>query len=115
MSRSLLRPFVNRLRQTLAEGAAAGVSDAQLLERFCAERDEAAFELLVRRHAGLVLGVCRRVLRDAHGAEDAFQATFLALVRKPGAVGPGRRRGAQVAAAARRRPSARGKRPKRTG
>jgi RNA polymerase sigma factor (sigma-70 family) len=82
-----LRPFLDRLRYRMASCGAAGVSDVQLLERFCHQRDEAAFELVVRRHERLVLGVCQRVLRDAHGAEDAFQATFLALVRKAGLVG----------------------------
>src|SRR5204862_4327679 len=57
-------------------------TDAQLLARYVAQRDEAAFAALVRRHGPLVLGVCRRVLRDAHAADDAFQATFLLLVRK---------------------------------
>src|SRR5437870_178675 len=61
-------------------------SDQQLLERFAAAGDEAAFELLVWRHGTMVLGVCRRVLRDVHAAEDAFQATFLTLVRKAGSI-----------------------------
>src|SRR5262245_32428254 len=59
-----------------------GLSDAQLLESFLAQRDEAAFAVLVRRHGSMVLGVCRRILRDVHDAEDAFQATFVVLVRK---------------------------------
>jgi RNA polymerase sigma factor (sigma-70 family) len=58
------------------------LDDATLLERFAADRDEAAFELLVWRHGPMVLGVCRRRLRDIHAAEDAFQATFLALARR---------------------------------
>jgi RNA polymerase sigma factor (sigma-70 family) len=61
-------------------------TDAQLVERFIAMREEAAFECLVRRHGALVLRVCRRVLSDAHAAEDAFQATFLVLVRKAGSI-----------------------------
>jgi RNA polymerase sigma factor (sigma-70 family) len=87
MPRPVLRPFVHRLRHSLAGRAAANVSDTELLECFCRDRDEASFELLVRRHEGLVLGVCRRVLRDRQVVEDAFQATFLALVRKAASVG----------------------------
>jgi RNA polymerase sigma factor (sigma-70 family) len=60
--------------------------DAQLLDRFVRVREEAAFAALLQRHAGMVLRVCRRVLHDAHDAEDAFQATFLLLARKAGSI-----------------------------
>ncbi|WP_337175264.1 sigma-70 family RNA polymerase sigma factor [Paludisphaera sp.] len=63
-------------------GAAVGDDDARLLERFRDGRDEAAFAALVHRHGPMVLGVCRRTLRDDRDVEDAFQATFLILARR---------------------------------
>src|SRR5262245_62426386 len=73
---------VVRQLHRLAAAPASEVSDGHLLERFCRAGEAAAFEALVRRHGPMVLGVCRRVLRDGHAAEDAFQATFLILLRR---------------------------------
>lgn len=77
---------LHHLRRTALGEAAGDRTDAQLLDAFVRRRDECAFELLLRRHAALVLGACRRVLRDRHEAEDAFQATFLVFVRKAGTI-----------------------------
>src|SRR5262245_58821419 len=74
--------ILHYLRQMLGTPAGAGVSDADLLRRFVDQRDEATFELLLWRHAAMVLHVCRQVLGDADAADDAFQATFLVFVRK---------------------------------
>jgi RNA polymerase sigma-70 factor (ECF subfamily) len=80
-------PTIQRnLRHVLPPRCAGGVTDGELLDRFRHDQDEAAFELLVWRHGPLVLGVCRRVLRRLHDAEDAFQATFLTLARKAGSI-----------------------------
>jgi RNA polymerase sigma factor (sigma-70 family) len=75
------------LRRVVQEGTGGGLSDAELLRRFTATRDEAAFEVLVWRYGPLVLGLCRRVLRHEQDAEDAFQAVFLVLARKAGTIG----------------------------
>ncbi|HEV3164736.1 MAG TPA: sigma-70 family RNA polymerase sigma factor [Isosphaeraceae bacterium] len=79
---SVLRQ-VHRLFTT---GTVVGMSEGQLLDRFVADRDEAAFEAIVARHGPMVLGLCRQMLRDPHAADDAFQATFLILVRKAGSL-----------------------------
>src|SRR6516225_8053981 len=75
-------PLLHHIRHLIGSVPAAALTDSQLLERFLAHRDEAAIEVLVRRHGPLVFGVCRRVLHNVHAAEDAFQAAFLILARK---------------------------------
>jgi RNA polymerase sigma factor (sigma-70 family) len=82
-----LRILLRRLRRAADPTGDAALSDAQLIERFVARRDEAAFELLVWRHGTMVLNLCRRLLRQEQDAEDAFQATFLVLARKARSIG----------------------------
>src|SRR5437763_16419827 len=88
-------PVLRHLRR-LAPPAAEPASDRALLERFADSHGEAAFAELVRRHGPLVQGVCRRLLRDIHAADDAFQATFLLLATRAGSptagTSPGKRR-----------------------
>jgi TIGR03009 family protein len=82
-----LQGFIRQLHcRALKAGGAESVSDAELLRRFLAGRDEAAFELLVWRHGILVLGTCRRILGPTAEVDDAFQATFLALLRQAGRI-----------------------------
>jgi len=74
--------YIEAIERLFHDGSVAGLSEAQLLERFAARRDGAAFAALVERHGPMVLGVCRRFLRDPNDVDDAFQAVFLVLIRK---------------------------------
>src|SRR4051812_47728615 len=85
MARGVHGKALRYVRMLFDAGAVGGLTDRQLLERFRARDGEAAeraFAVLVERHGAMVWNVCRRVLRDEHAAQDAFQATFLVLVRK---------------------------------
>jgi RNA polymerase sigma factor (sigma-70 family) len=77
---------LQHLRRVAGTRRAAEPPDRQLLERFAARRDGAAFAALVRRHGPMVLNVCRGVLRHEQDAEDAFQATFLVLARRAASI-----------------------------
>jgi RNA polymerase sigma factor (sigma-70 family) len=79
---------IDYLRRAVLAEDEADRTDAQLLECFVTCRDEAAVAALVRRHGPMVWGVCRRALRNHQDAEDAFQATFLVLVRRAAAIQP---------------------------
>ena len=82
MANPALKTVLHSLRRLAEADSDRRETDRQLLERFLHERNEAAFAALVRRHSGLVLSACRRVLSDEADVEDAFQATFLVLLRK---------------------------------
>jgi RNA polymerase sigma factor (sigma-70 family) len=77
---------VRYIRRMAASGADR-VEDWKLLDRFVTHRDEAAFEALLQRYGPLVWGMCRRILQSRDDADDAFQATFLVLVRKAASIG----------------------------
>jgi RNA polymerase sigma factor (sigma-70 family) len=84
---------LRRLRGLLGAECAGGPTDGELLRRYVLAHDEAAFESLLRRHGPMVLGVCRRLLGTVQDVDDAFQATFLILVRKASSIGDGERIG----------------------
>src|SRR4051812_48063276 len=80
------RTALDYLYRALATSVDCGGADDSLLARFLSAHDEEAFALLVRRHGGMVWGVCQRLLRDYHDVEDCFQAVFLVLARRAGSV-----------------------------
>ena len=86
MAYRTLQAVVCHIRRMAGASDATGSDDAQLLTRFVSQRDEAAFETLVRRHGPMVLGVCQRLLPNPYDCEDAFQVTFLVLLRKAGSL-----------------------------
>jgi len=74
--------FISARPASVPAADLSALSDEQLLARFFQKHEDAAFEAIVKRHGPVVYGVCRRILSDSNDAEDAFQATFLVLVRK---------------------------------
>src|SRR5262249_29247746 len=86
VTQTRLEQVLRHIRRLGGLHPAGETTDGGLLRRFLADRDEAAFEMLLRRHGPMVLGVCRRVLGDGPDAEDAFQATFLVLARRAGSL-----------------------------
>src|SRR5947208_13172849 len=83
-----LQTVMDRLRRFVGS-TDDSADDAHLLARFAADRDPAAFEALLVRHGPMVRAVCRRTLRHEQDAEDAFQATFLALEKSAATIGRG--------------------------
>jgi RNA polymerase sigma factor (sigma-70 family) len=90
MAARTLNALVPHLRRVAGRPGDGTLTDAELLERWAVRRDEAAFELLLWRYGPMVLAACRRILCDAHASEDAFQATWLVLVRRFGSLRDGR-------------------------
>jgi RNA polymerase sigma factor (sigma-70 family) len=86
MASSQMSEVLQSLRRMVLPHEGAGRTDGQLLQDYLSRRDEAALTVLVGRHGPMVWGVCRRVLHSPHDAEDAFQATFLVLVRKAASI-----------------------------
>ena len=85
--------YVREIDRLFEEGTILGLDENALLARVVSSREEPALEALVERHGPMVLGVCRRLLASPHDVDDAFQATFLILVRKARTLGDRHRLG----------------------
>src|SRR5262245_18642039 len=89
MASAELSMALRHIRRLIVAEGTSDLADAELLGRFVAQKDESAFAALLGRHGPMVLGVCRRLLPNPEDAEDAFQVTFLILVRKAGSIRAG--------------------------
>ena len=88
MATAPMDTVIRHLRRVVLLHDAADGTDGDLLAAFIDQKDQVAFETLMRRHGPMVLAVCHRVVRNHHDAEDAFQATFLVLARKASSIKP---------------------------
>jgi RNA polymerase sigma factor (sigma-70 family) len=86
MTRTGTSPILHLIRRVVEAHGLKDLADQELLRRFLTDRDKEAFNALLRRHGSMVLDVCRNVLGNEQDAEDAFQATFLVLAQKAGAI-----------------------------
>jgi DNA-directed RNA polymerase specialized sigma24 family protein len=77
---------IQQLAQLFRDGSATGLTEGELVQRFTRDGDESAFAAILARHGPMVLGVCRQLLHDPNDVDDAFQATFLVMVRKAGSL-----------------------------
>jgi RNA polymerase sigma factor (sigma-70 family) len=88
MAQAPLSSVVRHLRRAAHLAESTSQTDGDLLNRYLLDRNDVAFESLLKRHGAMVLGVCRRILRNEADAQDAFQATFLVFVRKAASIQP---------------------------
>src|SRR5262249_4910950 len=87
MANGQLNAVTTQLRRLIGQRGGCTLTDAPLPDRFLTRGDPASFEVPGWRHGAMVLGLCQRILRASHEAEDAFQATFLVFARKAGSIG----------------------------
>jgi RNA polymerase sigma factor (sigma-70 family) len=88
MKATVLQTVVDKVRRDALRQEGAELSDRELFEAYLFQRDSSSLEALVHRHGPMVFGVCRRILHNVQDAEDAFQATFLVLLRRAESVWP---------------------------
>lgn len=88
MASGAMTRIVQRIRRAVADGGESRETDADLLTRFLAHKDSQALAVLIRRYAAMVWSVCLRTVGHRQDAEDAFQATFVVLLRKANTIHP---------------------------